>query len=130
MGGLAMATRDDWIDPVGQLVDAENEGGAEGRRKASKILAQDFMTITRADGRVEDRGALLDAIEKHANKNHRRLNRERWDVREFGDAAVVTSVVTMHKTKDTEEVLGTYRNIHVFHGKVEGVGLCVAWQVT
>jgi hypothetical protein len=125
-----MASRNDWIELVGRLIEAENDGGTAGRRKADEILSGGFMTITRATGKEEERGELLDAIENPTRRVFRKLDRDRCRVWQCGGVSVVKSVVTMHELSDSEEILGTYRNIHVFYGNEAADGQCFAWQVT
>ena len=88
------------------------------------ILSRDFY-IVRARGVVQDKDRMIDQAAKDTSGRHRDLKPA--DVRVYGDAAVVRTLLTL--LEPTGEAVSDYVNTKVFV-RQEDDWQCVAWHVT
>lgn len=122
-----MASREVLIALVRQLVQAENE---ENRVLAEEVLAPDFIAITRRTGKEQGREDLLGAIAAPPPPNPlREFDEEGAWTQASGDLGVVRSLITTKNPNNPNEVLGRFRNLHVFEQRSQR-WQCVLWQVT
>jgi hypothetical protein len=146
-------------EQVVNLIKAENQAGPNASAAASKILAPNFLGITRAKGTEEGRADYLKTVEDAAKPGSD--NPLRWldianrnvapDLAEplrgqggpmknpnsgewiFGNIAIVKAVVTTRKRDTPNQSDGRYRNIYVFAHEGEAQDAAwrlLAWQVT
>ena len=116
-------THADIVEVVQKLIEAENKKDATA---AGRLLAPDFIAITRARGVEQDRTALLHEIEHPMNVAERSLDGDVC-VRQSGDLAVVRSVVAV--LAGSPPAVARFRNTHVLR-LYDGAWKCLAWQVT
>ncbi|MFG3438824.1 nuclear transport factor 2 family protein [Nonomuraea sp. NPDC047897] len=115
------ATGPDPVQTVRRLVEAENR---HDREAAERLLAADFVGITRARGEEQARDELLAEVARPANPD---LDRDvdaddLWTGR-GPNLCVVRSIVT------TDEPVRRFRNLHVLVVEQDR-WRCLAWQVT
>jgi hypothetical protein len=113
----------DLVAVVKKLIEAENKNDATA---PERLLARDFVAVTRSRGVEQDRTAMLREIELPANVAVRSLENDVW-VRQCADLAVVRSIVSVHA--GSPPGVARFRNIHVLR-LYDGEWKCVAWQVT
>lgn len=116
-------THADIVEVVKKLIEAENN---KDRTAAERLLATDFVAITRARGVEQDRTALLGEIEHPTTVAERSVDGDVW-VRQSGDLAVVRSVVAV--LSGSPPAVARFRNTHVLRLD-DGAWKCAAWQVT
>ncbi|MGQ0537725.1 MAG: nuclear transport factor 2 family protein [Gemmatimonadaceae bacterium] len=109
-----------------RLIDAEN---AAAHGHAAKVLAEDFVAITRARGEEQARAALLQEIANPRNPNITRAIEAEPRERVSGDIGMVRSIVRAVDKTQPGATPNRYRNIHVFERR-QGDWRCVLWQVT
>jgi len=149
-----MADEDDLRAPIERLIRDENLGKTGGAHEARKILDDDFLGITRATGREQEREEYLEEVaaaddtsQKDDKNKWRWLDiadpatapdlvepgskgrRKRTKLKVVGDAAVVRAVVSTRVPGTTDQVEGRYRNTFTLIRRPSGWRV-VAWQVT
>jgi hypothetical protein len=115
---------------VRTLFRCENHPG--DRATADKILADDYLPITRAKGQVDrNREETLDKIASSPASFHRDVDSADIDVALFQDntMAIARSRLSTSDSAQQPPAIGSYRNMHVLL-KRNNQWQCIAWQVT
>lgn len=113
----------DLVAVVTNLIEAENKNDGPA---ADRLLAPDFVAITRSHGAEHNRKELLNKIVNPGLTFVRRIEGEPW-VEHGADLAVVRSVVVILDGSPPAEV--RFRNTHVLK-RYGDEWKCLAWQVT
>lgn len=115
---------------VRSLFRSENYHG--DRNIAEDILADDYLPITRATGKVdENRDDTLQKIANASPFRHRDVDNAVIDVAFFQDdnVAIAKSLLSLTDSEPDPPTVKRYRNMHVFLNRRDR-WQCVAWQVT
>lgn len=116
--------RDDIINVVTRLFEAENSADADAARR---LLSKDFIAITRARGVEQEREALLDELAHPKNPSVTRTLEGIPSAWQTGDLAFVRSIVSI---QDGEPPIAVrFRNLHILRREGDAWA-CLAWQVT
>jgi ketosteroid isomerase-like protein len=102
------------------------------RAVAERILADDYLPITRGKGQVDlDRNDTLRKIVSGLASFRRHVDLAEIEVDLFldGRVAIARTLLPTSDSKDTPPSEASYRNMHVFL-KRDNEWRCVAWQVT
>jgi len=113
-----------------QLFEAENVPG--DRSTAARVLAADYLPITRGNGTTDrDRDETLSKFERPNLNFHRHLDRAIINVDVFLEhrLAIARTLLPMTDASSGAPTAVSYRNMQVFLKRGEGWE-CVAWQVT
>jgi hypothetical protein len=100
-----MKNTSDIVDIVRHLIKAEND---KDKESADHILSKNFVAITRASGKEQNRDELLNTIANPPNPNITRKVVEGHDFMKE-DLAIVRSVVTTADKTNPDSILGRYR---------------------
>ncbi len=113
---------------IHKMVGAENAGGNVGRETLDAILAPDFLSLTRSNGKEESRADLLDAV---GNSTIQTIEREAAGFEAYGsdDLFFVRCVVTVRDLADQQSSPNKFRNTYFFRRDGDS-WLCMSWQVT
>ncbi|HYR12472.1 MAG TPA: hypothetical protein VEQ60_32085 [Longimicrobium sp.] len=116
---------------VGSLFRAENGKPDEGDAAPDDVLAQDYLPITRKNGRRdESRQVTLDKIANASRSLTRHVDPKKIKVELFMEGRVAIAHTQLPTTDPTRTPPDQeFSNMHVFL-KRDGGWKCVAWQVT
>ena len=100
------------------------------RDVAERILANDYVPITRARGQMDhDRNETIQKIVNGSSSFRRHVTRATIQVKLFDQVAIATSLLPATDSSASPPVEASYRNTHVFL-KRDSNWKCIAWHVT